>query len=53
MRVGIDQGLALSPLLFVAVIEALSGEFGVALPWELLCVNGLVVMAEAEDGLSE
>jgi len=33
------------------VMEALSGEFGVALSWELLCVGGLVVVAETEDGL--
>jgi len=30
------QGSALSPLLFVMVMEALSREFRVALPWELL-----------------
>jgi len=29
-------GSALSPLLFVMVMEALSREFRVALPWELL-----------------
>jgi len=30
------QGSALSPLLFLIVIETLSREFRVALPWELL-----------------
>ena len=30
------QGLALSPLLFMIVMEALSIEFRVALAWELL-----------------
>jgi len=30
------QGLALSPLLFVIVMEAISREFTVALLWELL-----------------
>jgi len=36
VKVGMHQGLALSPLLFVIVMEALSREFRVALPWELL-----------------
>ena len=35
VRVGMHQGSALSPLLFVMVTEALSREFRVALPWEL------------------
>jgi len=34
-------------------MEAMSGEFGVALPWELLCAGGLAVVAEAEEGLIE
>ena len=33
---GMHQGSALSPLLFVIVMEAISREFRVALPWELL-----------------
>ena len=44
--VGVHQGSALSPLLFVVVMEALSGEFGVAWPWVLLRADGLVVVAE-------
>jgi len=45
------QGSALSPLLFVVVMEALSREFRVALPWELLYADDLVVMAETEEDL--
>jgi len=41
----------LCPLLFVIVMEALSGEFRVALPWELLYADDLVVIAESEDRL--
>ena len=41
----------MSPLLFVTVMEALSGDFGVALPWGLLCMGGLVVVAGTKDGL--
>jgi len=33
---GMHQGSALSPLLFVIVMEAICREFTVALPWELL-----------------
>jgi len=32
-------------------MEAMSGEFGVVLPWELLYADGLAVMAEAEEEL--
>jgi len=46
--VGILQGSALSPLLFVIVMEALSRKFTVALPWELLYADDLVVIAETE-----
>jgi len=45
------QGSALSPMLFVIVMEALSREFRVALSWELLYTDDLVVIAETEDGL--
>jgi len=45
------QGPALSPLLFVIVMEASSREFRVPLPWELLYTDDLVVIAETEDGL--
>jgi len=42
---------ALSPLLFMIVMEALSREFRVALPWELLYADDLVVIAETEGDL--
>ena len=35
----------------VIVMEAISGEFGVALPWELLYVDDLEVIAETEEEL--
>ena len=43
IKVGMHQGSALSPLLFVIVMEAISREFRVALPWELLYADDLVV----------
>ena len=45
------QGSALSPLLFVIVTEVLSREFRVALPWELLYEDDLIVIAETENDL--
>ena len=42
------QGSALRPLLFVIVMEAISREFRVAVPRELLYADDLAVIAEAE-----
>jgi len=51
IKVGMHEGSALSPLIFVIVVEALSREFRIILPWELLYANDLVVIAETEDDL--
>jgi len=51
VKVGMHQGSALSPLLFVIVMEAISIEFRVALPWELLYADDLVVIVETEQDL--
>jgi len=51
VKVGMQQGSALSPLLFVIVMEAISREFRVALPWELLYADDLVTIAETEEDL--
>jgi len=51
VKVGMHQGSALSPLLFVIVMETLSREFRVALPWELLYADDLGIIAETEDDL--
>jgi len=45
------QGSAFGPLLFVIVMEAMSREFRVALPWELLYADDLVVISKTEDEL--
>jgi len=51
VKVGMHQGSALSPLLFVIVMEAISRAFRVALPWELLYADDLAVIAETEEEL--
>ena len=48
---GMHQCSALSPLLFVIVMEAISREFRVALSWELLYTDDLAVIAETEEEL--
>ena len=48
---GMHQGSALSPLLYVIVMEAISREYRVALPWELLHGDDLAVIAETEEEL--
>ena len=53
VKVGMHQGSALSSLLFVIVTEAISREYRVALPWELLCADDLAVIAETEEELTK
>ena len=48
---GMHQGSGLSLLLFLIVIEAISREFRVALPLELLYADDLAVIAETEEEL--
>jgi len=51
VKVSKHQGLALSPLLLVTVMKALSKEFRVNLPQKLLYADDWVVIAETEDDL--
>ena len=53
IKFSVHQGAALSPLLFIIVMEALSKEFGVVCPWELLYGNDLVLMAEILEDLKK
>jgi len=51
VNVGMHHSSALSRLLFVIVMEAISREFRVVLPWELLHADDLVVISETEDDI--
>jgi len=51
VNVGMHQGSALSQLLFLIVMKAISKEFKVALSWELLYADDLVVIAKTKDDL--
>ena len=46
VKVGVHQGLVLSPLLFIIVLEALSREFCSGVPWEDLYAHDLVIITE-------
>ena len=43
VKVGVHQGLLLSPLLFIIVLEALSKKFRIGLPWELFYADDLAL----------
>ena len=49
--VGVHQGSVLSPLLFIIVLEALSGEFRTGCPWELLYIDDLMISAGSKEEL--
>ena len=52
VRVGVHQCSLLSPLLFIAVLEAISRRFDKqGLPFELLYADDLVIMAETKEEL--
>ena len=47
VKVGVDQGSVLSPLLSIIVLEALSREFHSGVLWEDLYADDLVIIAES------
>ena len=53
IKIGAHQGAVLSPLLFMIVMEALSKEFRVGCPWELLYAGDLVLVAETLEDLKK
>ena len=53
IKVGVNPGTVLSSSLFIIVMEALSREFKVGCPWELLYADDLVLMAETLKSLKK
>ena len=47
VKVRVNQGSVLSPLLFIIVLEALSCEFQAGVPWEDLYADDLVIIADS------
>ena len=48
VEVGLHQGSALSPLLFVIILDVISQEFGTGLLWEMLFADDLAITAKTE-----
>lgn len=51
--VGLHHGLALSPFLFVVVLEVVTEVCRNGMPWELLFADDLALIAENEKDLQE
>ena len=51
VKVGVQQGSVLSPLLFIIVVETLSRRFREGLPYELLYADDLVLKADSMEKL--
>ena len=47
VNVGVHQGSVLSPLLFILVLEALSRDFRIGIPWEVLFADDLVIIVDS------
>ena len=52
VKVGVDHGSVLSPLLFINILEALSRKFKTGCPWEMLYVDDLVVISDTIEHLT-
>ena len=53
VNVGVHQGSVLSPLLFVIVMEAVTRDVRIGLPWELLYADDLILVSETVEDLKE
>ncbi len=53
IEVGLHQGSALSPLLFIIVMDVLASDVGTHLPWGLLFADDLALCAESNVEVEE
>lgn len=51
VKVGVDQGSVLSPLLFIIVLDNLSRKCRNSLSWEMLYANDLIIMTRSLEEL--
>ena len=51
IKVGLHQGSALSPFLFIVAMDTVTTEYRVGLPFELLFADDLVIIAETQEEL--
>ena len=51
IKVGLHQGSALSPFLFVTILDAISQHCRIGIPWELLFADDLVIIATSKEEL--
>ena len=53
VKVGLHQGSALSPLLFIIIIDVLAEEAGTKPPWAMLFADDLVLVSETAEEVEE
>ena len=53
IKVGVHQGSALSPFLFITIMDTLPREIRNTIPWELIFADDIALMATTEEELQE
>ena len=53
IEVGVHQGSALSPFLFILAMDTLTADTGIEIPWELIFADDIALMVETEEELKE
>ena len=51
IEVGLHQGSALSPFLFIIIMHTLTEEVRSDIPWELIFADDIALLAESEEEL--
>ena len=51
IKVGVHQGSGMSPFLFITIMDTLSPEARMAIPWELMFADDIALMARTKEEL--